>query len=141
MHIHFAARAVAQLPHPPLPSNAPVHKNPIIKFHEIISSRSRVIPYGWTDRHDEAGIRFAGLFAKEKISWTVLVRNEKYYIESRRRRISYIQYKEERLNWIGHILRRNCLLKHVMQGKRRRGRRRKQLLDDFKEKKRYCNLK
>jgi hypothetical protein len=50
-------------------------------------------------------------------------------------------------NWIGHILRRNCLLKHVIERKvegriertGRRGRRRKQLLDDLKEK-RYCKL-
>jgi hypothetical protein len=42
-------------------------------------------------------------------------------------------------NWIGHILRRNCLLKEVIEGKiqgqkevtRRRGRRRKKLLDDL----------
>jgi hypothetical protein len=47
-------------------------------------------------------------------------------------------------NWIGHILRRNCLLKHVIEGKLEgriemtgeRGRRRKQLLDDLKEKRR-----
>jgi hypothetical protein len=52
-------------------------------------------------------------------------------------------------NWIGHILRRNCLLKHVIEGKLegriemtgRRGRRRKRLLDDLKEKKRYWKLK
>jgi hypothetical protein len=52
-------------------------------------------------------------------------------------------------NWIGHILRRNCLLKHVIEGKLegrieitgRRGRRCKQLLDDLKEKRRYCKLK
>jgi hypothetical protein len=44
-------------------------------------------------------------------------------------------------NWTGHILCRNCLLTHVVEGtserkiekKRRRRRRRKQLLDDFKE--------
>jgi hypothetical protein len=46
-------------------------------------------------------------------------------------------------------LRRNCLLKQVIEGKikgqievtRRRGRGRKQLLDDFKEKIGYCKLK
>jgi len=44
-------------------------------------------------------------------------------------------------NWIGHILRRNCLLEHVIEGKiegrtevtERLGRRRKQLPDDLKE--------
>jgi len=44
-------------------------------------------------------------------------------------------------NWIGHILRRNCLLKHVIGGKIegridvmvRGGRRRKQLLDDLQK--------
>jgi hypothetical protein len=43
--------------------------------------------------------------------------------------------------WIGHILHRNCLLKHVIEGKiegrievaGRRGQRRKQLVDDLKE--------
>jgi hypothetical protein len=57
--------------------------------------------------------------------------------------------KRRKANWIGHILRRNCLLKHVIEGKLegriemrgRRGRRRKQLLDDFKEKRIYCKLK
>jgi hypothetical protein len=52
-------------------------------------------------------------------------------------------------NWIGHILRRNCLLKHVIEGRAegriemtgRRGRRRTQLLDDLKEKRRYWKLK
>jgi hypothetical protein len=48
-------------------------------------------------------------------------------------------------NWIGHILRRNCLLKHVIegcvQGKKIRGRRLKQLLEDVKERKNCWNLK
>jgi hypothetical protein len=45
--------------------------------------------------------------------------------------------KRRKANWIGHILCRNCLLKHVTEGKieemRRWGRRHKQLLDDLKE--------
>jgi hypothetical protein len=52
-------------------------------------------------------------------------------------------------NWIGHILLRNCPLKHAIEGKLegrtemmgRRGRRSKQLLDDLKEKRRYWKLK
>jgi hypothetical protein len=51
--------------------------------------------------------------------------------------------------WIGHILHRECLLKHVIQGKiareievtGRRGRGRKQLLDDLKETRRHWKLK
>jgi hypothetical protein len=56
--------------------------------------------------------------------------------------------KRRTANWIGHILRRNCLLKHVIEGKLeertemagRRGRRRKHLLDDLKEKRRFLLL-
>jgi hypothetical protein len=48
-------------------------------------------------------------------------------------------------NWIWHILRKNCLLKHVtgryVKGNRRRGRRRKLLLDDLKGRKRWWDLK
>jgi hypothetical protein len=48
--------------------------------------------------------------------------------------------KIRKANWIVHILRGNCLLKHVIEGNieerievmRRRGRRCKQLLDDLK---------
>ena len=53
--------------------------------------------------------------------------------------------KRRNANWIGHIWRRNCLLKHVIEGKIegkmdvmvRGGRRRKQLLDDL-QKNRGC---
>ena len=58
-------------------------------------------------------------------------------------------YILEFANWIGHILRRNCLLKQVIEGKikgemdvtRRRGRRRKKLLDDLKDRRGYSHLK
>ena len=60
-----------------------------------------------------------------------------------------IIYSEIISERIGHILRRNCLLKQVIEGKikgemdvtRRRGRRRKKLLDDLKDRKGYCHLK
>jgi hypothetical protein len=61
-----------------------------------------------------------------------------------------LQYSIKRkANWIGHILRRNCLLKQVIEGKikgeievtRRQGRRRKKLLDDLKDKRGYSHLK
>jgi hypothetical protein len=52
-------------------------------------------------------------------------------------------------NWIGHILHRNCLLRQGIEGKikggievtGRRGRRRRKLLDDLKERRRYSHLK
>jgi len=52
-------------------------------------------------------------------------------------------------NWIGHILRGNCLLQRVIEGKikegievtERRGRRRRKLLDGLKERRGYCHLK
>jgi hypothetical protein len=50
---------------------------------------------------------------------------------------------------IGHILRRNCLLPRVTEGKiqgvievtERQGRRRRKLLDDLKERRGYSHLK
>jgi len=57
--------------------------------------------------------------------------------------------KRRKANWVGHILRRNCLLKRVVEGKLegriqvtgRRWRRRKHSLDDLKEKRGYWELK
>jgi hypothetical protein len=59
------------------------------------------------------------------------------------------EIRKRKANWIGHILRRNCILQRVIEGKikgwievtGRRGRRRRKLLDDFKERRGYCHLK
>ena len=59
------------------------------------------------------------------------------------------EIRKRKANWIGHILRKNCLLKQVIEGKikgemevtRRRGRRRKKLLDDLKDMRGYSHLK
>jgi hypothetical protein len=87
----------------------------------------------------------------EKISWTDRVRNEEVLHTSRVKEERNILHtiKRRKANWIDHILRRNCLLKHVIEGKvegriettGRRWRRRKQLLDDLKENRRYWKLK
>ena len=50
----------------------------------------------------------------------------------------FSEISKRKANWIGHILGRNCLLKQVIEGKikgemevtRRRGRRRKKLVDE-----------
>ena len=59
------------------------------------------------------------------------------------------EIRKRKANWIGHILRRNCLLKQVIEGRvkgemyvtRRRGRRRKKVLDDLKDRRGYSHLK
>jgi len=51
------------------------------------------------------------------------------------------EIRKRKANWIGHILRRNCLLQRVTEGKikggtevtGRRGRKRRKLLDGLKE--------
>jgi hypothetical protein len=78
----------------------------------------------------------------EKISWTDHVRNEEVLLRVSEQRNILHEIRKRNANWIGHILRRNCLLKQVIEGKikgrievtRRRGRRRKQLLNGLKEK-------
>jgi len=58
------------------------------------------------------------------------------------------EIRKRKTNWIGHILRRNCLLQRVIEGKikggidvaGRRGRRRRKLLDDLKERRGYFHL-
>jgi hypothetical protein len=77
----------------------------------------------------------------EKVSWTDRVRNEEVLHRAKEERNIVHTIKRRKAKWIGHILRRNCLLKHVIEEKLegriemtgRRGRRRKQLLDDLTE--------
>jgi hypothetical protein len=79
-----------------------------------------------------------------KISWTDRVRNEEVLQRVKEERNILHTIKRRKANWIGHILRTNCLLKHVIEGKLegrvdvtgRRGRRRKQPLDDLKGRRR-----
>ena len=52
----------------------------------------------------------------EKISWTYRVRNEAFQRVIEYRNILYTM-KRRKGNWIGHILRKNCLVKYVIDGK------------------------
>ena len=71
--------------------------------------------------------------------------NEEVLLRVNEQRNILHEIRKRKANWIGHILRRNCLLKQVIEGKtkaemevtRRRGRRRKKLLDDLKYRKGY----
>jgi len=42
---------------------------------------------------------------------------EKWRILKRQRGGEFTTYTREKADWIGHVLRRNCLLKHVIEGK------------------------
>jgi hypothetical protein len=72
----------------------------------------------------------------EKICWTNGVNNEAVLHRVKEEMNILHTIRRRKANWIGHILRRNYLLSHIIEGKiietRRRGRRRKQLLDDLK---------
>jgi hypothetical protein len=52
-----------------------------------------------------------------KISLTDRVRNEEVLLRVKEQRNIVQTIKRRKTNWIGHILRRNCLLKHVIEGK------------------------
>jgi hypothetical protein len=81
----------------------------------------------------------------EKIVWTDRVGNEEVLYGGKGEREKLQVVKRKKANWIGRILRRKCLIKHVVEGKiegRRevtggRGTRRKQLLYDLEEKRGY----
>ena len=85
----------------------------------------------------------------EKISWTDHVRNEEVLLRVKEQRNILYEIRKQKANCIGHILRRNCLLQQVIEGKikgqievtRRRGRKRKKLLDDLKDRGGYFQLK
>jgi hypothetical protein len=77
----------------------------------------------------------------EKIGWTEHVRNEEVLRRVKEQRNILHEISKRKANWIGHILRRNCLLRQVIEGKingrievtGRRGRRRRKLPGDLKE--------
>ena len=77
------------------------------------------------------------------------MRNEDVLLRVKEQRNILHKIRKWKANWIGHILRRNCLLQWVIEGKiqggievtGRRGRRRRKLLDDLQERRGYSNLK
>ncbi|PNF31501.1 hypothetical protein B7P43_G00777, partial [Cryptotermes secundus] len=81
----------------------------------------------------------------EKISWTDYVRNEEVLIRVSEQRNILHEIRKWKANWLGHVLRRNCLLKEVIEGKIEGRievtRRRKKMLDDLGDRRGYCHLK
>jgi len=53
----------------------------------------------------------------EKISWTDHVRNEDVLLRVKEQMNILLEIRKRKANWIGHILRRNCLLQRVIEGK------------------------
>jgi hypothetical protein len=52
----------------------------------------------------------------EKISWTDRVENQQL-LETLKEEMNMVyRIKRTKVIWVGHILRRNCLLKHVIDG-------------------------
>jgi len=85
----------------------------------------------------------------EKISCTDHVRNEEVLLRIKEQRNILHEIRKRKSNWIGHILCRIFLLQRVNELKiqgvlkvtRRRGRRRRKLLDDLKERTGCSHLK
>jgi hypothetical protein len=85
----------------------------------------------------------------EKISWTDQVRNEEGLLRVKKQRDMLHEISKWKANWIGHILLRNCLLQHVIEGNikggievtGRRGKGRRKLLGGLKESRGYSHLK
>ena len=75
--------------------------------------------------------------------------NEEVLLRVNEQRNIVHEIRKGKSNWIGHILRRNCLLKQVTEVKikgevevtRRRGRRSRKLQNDFKDRRGYSYLK
>jgi hypothetical protein len=85
----------------------------------------------------------------EKISWTDHVRNEEVLLRVKEQRNILHEISKRKANLIGHILRRNCIIQRVIEGKikggievtGRRGRRCRKVLDDLKERRGCSHLK
>jgi hypothetical protein len=77
-----------------------------------------------------------------------VLNKEVLFIVKEQRNILH-ETRKRKANWIGHILRRNCLLQRVIEGKiqggikvtGRQGRRRRKLLNDLKDRRGYSHLK
>jgi hypothetical protein len=53
----------------------------------------------------------------EKISWTDHVRNKNLLLSVKEQRNILHEIHKRKVNWIGYILHRHCLLQQVIEGK------------------------
>jgi hypothetical protein len=82
----------------------------------------------------------------EKISWTDQVRNGEVLLTVKEQRNILYEISKRKANWIGHILRRNCLLQKVTEEKIKggievTGRRHRKLLYELKERRGCSHLR
>jgi chorismate mutase len=88
-------------------------------------------------------------FLKPSLFFGCTVRNKEVLLRFKEQRNILHEISKQNANCISHILRRNGLLQQIIEGKikggmvvpGRRGRRRRKLLDDLKEKRGYSHLK
>jgi hypothetical protein len=115
-----------------------------IKFHNYVEVLLRAVGQKQLARFEMWCWR-----RMEKISLTDHVSYEEVLLRVKEQRNILHKISKRKANWIGHILRRNCLLRQVIERNinggiemtGRRGRRRRKLLDDFKERRGYSHLK
>ena len=83
----------------------------------------------------------------EKIKWSEKVINVQVLERTAEKRTLLNNILRRKANWIGHIMRTNCLLHDAIEGQMTevkgigRRRRRTQLLDDLRNRRRYWELK
>ena len=71
----------------------------------------------------------------ERVKWTDKIKNAVVLERVGEGRIMLELIRKRKINWLGHWLRRNCLLKDALEGmvngKKVRGRRRYQMIDNI----------
>ena len=80
-----------------------------------------------------------------KISWSQKVTNQEVLNMTHEERNMISSIHQRKHNWIGHRLRHDSLLNRIIsgriEGKRGRGRKRQQMIDDIMDKEKYGTLK
>jgi hypothetical protein len=91
-------------------------------FFKIISQRARFSGEKEKSAHTEKSIlTFYTKFYLKYFSFFDHVRNEEVLLRVKEQRNIPHEISKRKANWIGHILRRNCLLQQVIEGKLKGG--------------------
>ncbi|KAI5721796.1 hypothetical protein M8J77_025821 [Diaphorina citri] len=102
------------------------------------------------DHEEERGkipgkFRDVALEKNGKIKWSDKIRNEEVLRRVGEERSILKTIKKRKANWLGHILRRDCIQRRIMEdkieGKRGRGRRKFGMLSDILKGKSYAELR